>query len=164
MVTYQRNLETVIEGLNIDLAGEYAALIQYIQHAATLTGPEYFAVIRELEEHAEEEREHAVIVSDLINYLGGVPTVQSATRYTSENNQEMLLQDLQLEYDAIRRYLERIGQLEAMGLYDSAQKIRDIAKVEQEHAIDLEIALGIDRKCPTIPHLQKVYMDDNRSW
>jgi bacterioferritin len=164
MVTYQQNLETVIEGLNIDLAGEYAALIQYIQHAATLTGPEYFAVIRELEEHAEEEREHAVIVSDLINYLGGVPTVQSATRYTSENNQEMLLQDLQLEYDAIRRYLERIGQLEAMGLYDSAQKIRDIAKVEQEHAIDLEIALGIDRKCPTIPHLQKVYMDDNRSW
>ena len=164
-MTYQQNLEKIIEGLNTDLAWEYAAVIQYIQHAASLTGPEYFAVIKELEEHAEEERAHAVVVSDLINYLGGVPTVQTGTRLTSLNNKEMLLQDLQWEYGAIRRYLERIQQFEALGLYDSAQKIRNIVIEEQEHAIDLEIALGIDRKCPTIPHLQKVYMDDNReSW
>jgi bacterioferritin len=55
----------------------------------------------------------------------------------------MLRQDLQLEYDALNRYLLRIKQLEDLGLYDSAQKIRDIAAVEQEHAIDLEKALGI---------------------
>jgi bacterioferritin len=61
------------------------------------------------------------------------------------DNREMLRQDLQGEYDAIRRYLQRIHQLEALGMYDSAQKIRDIVVTEQEHAIDLEIALGIEK-------------------
>lgn len=159
-MTYQQNLAKILEGLNIDLAHEYSALIQYIQHAAMLRGAEYFAVIPELEKHSEEEREHAVIISDLINYLGGTPTAQAGKRLTSSDNKEMLLQDLQAEYDAIRRYNERIAQFEALGLFDSAQKIRDIAKEEQEHALDLEIALGIDRKVPTIPHLQRVYPDD----
>lgn len=58
----------------------------------------------------------------------------------------MLRQDLQGEYDAIRRYLQRIRQFEALSMYDSAQKIRDIAVTEQEHAIDLEMALGIEKK------------------
>jgi bacterioferritin len=159
-LTVQQSLAKIIEGLNLDLANEYSALIQYIQHAASLTGPEYFAIISELEKHAEQERGHAVIVSDLINYLGGTPTVQAGARLTSPDNHEMLSQDLQSEYDAIRRYNERIAQFESLGLYDSAQKIRDIAKEEQEHAIDLEIALGISRKIPTIPHLQKVYTDN----
>jgi len=110
-----------------------------------------------LEEHAEEEREHAVIISDLINYLGGVPTVLTSPRLTSGSNVEMLYQDLQREYDAIGRYLKRIRQLEELRLYDSAQKIRNIVVVEQEHAIDLEIALGIERERPTIPHFEKVY-------
>lgn len=65
------------------------------------------------------------------------------------NNEEMLRQDLQGEYDAIRRYLQRIHQLETLGMYDSAQKIRDIVVTEQEHALDLEIALGIEK--PLIP-------------
>jgi len=141
-------LEQVINGLNLDLSWEYAATIQYIQHASMLTGPEYAAVIDELLEHAREEHEHAVILADLIQYLGGVPTVEVAERLTSLSNVEMLRQDLQGEYDAIRRYLQRIEQLEALRLYDSAQKIRNIVVVEQEHAIDLEKALGIQKVRP----------------
>ncbi|NPV73945.1 MAG: ferritin-like domain-containing protein [Pelotomaculum sp.] len=144
----QIQLEQVINGLNLDLSWEYAAMVQYIQHASMLTGPEYVAVISELQEHAQEEHNHAVILSDLIQYLGGVPTVEVATRLTSLNNVEMLRQDLQAEYDAIRRYLQRIEQLEALHLYDSAQKIRNIAATEQEHAIDLEKALGIQKVRP----------------
>ncbi|WP_347548272.1 hypothetical protein ABFG93_12015 [Pseudalkalibacillus hwajinpoensis] len=45
-------LEMIIDGLNGDLVGEYAALIQYTQHASMLKGAEYFAVIDELKEHA----------------------------------------------------------------------------------------------------------------
>lgn len=144
----QIQLEQVINGLNLDLSWEYAAMIQYIQHASMLTGAEYTAVIDELLEHAQEEHEHAVILSDLIQYLGGIPTVEVANRLTSLNNVEMLRQDLQAEYDAIRRYLQRTEQLEALHLYDSAQKIRNIAVVEQEHAIDLEKALGIQKVRP----------------
>lgn len=141
-----RQRQEILDGLNLDLMYEYAAMIQYIQHAAVLTGPEYTAVIREELDHAQDEHEHAVIVADLINYLGGTPTVEVAKRLTSEDNVEMLRQDLQAEYDAIARYLERIEQLESAGLYDSAQKIRNIVLVEQDHAIDLEKALGIRKK------------------
>jgi len=74
----------------------------------------------------------------------------------------MLLQDLQLEYDGIRRYLKRISQLESLGLYDLAQQVREIAAEEQEHAHDLEIALGIDRRHPVIPHLEKVYPENSK--
>lgn len=146
--------EQIISGLNLDLSWEYAAMIQYIQHASMLSGAEYVAVIDELLEHAQEEYEHAVIVSGLIQYLGGVPTVEVAQRLTSLDNKEMLNQDLKGEYDAIRRYLQRIEQLEALKLYDSAQKIRNIVMAEQEHAIDLEKALGIRKKgacCPPDP-------------
>ncbi|MFZ5633777.1 MAG: ferritin-like domain-containing protein [Bacillota bacterium] len=147
-MSYQTQLEQIINGLNLDLSWEYAAMIQYIQHASMLTGPEYTAVIDELLEHAQEEHEHAVIISDLIQYLGGIPTVEVAARLTSLDNKEMLRQDLQAEYDAIRRYLQRIEQLEMLRLYDSAQKIRNIAVTEQEHAIDLEKALGIQKVNP----------------
>jgi len=138
-----QDLQRVLNLLNADLAWEYAALVQYIQHASMLTGPQYVAVIDELLQHAQQEHQHAVILSDLIQYLGGIPTVEVFQRQTSVDNVEMLRQDLQLEYDALNRYLLRIRQLEDLGLYDSAQKIRDIAVVEQEHAIDLEKALGI---------------------
>jgi len=135
--------EQMINLLNLDLSWEYAAMIQYIQHAAMLTGPEYFAIIDEELEHAQNEHEHAVRISDKIQYLGGVPTVVVAEIKTSLDNVEMLRQDLQAEYDALARYLQRIEQLEAMKLYDVAQVIREIALVEQEHIIDLEKALGI---------------------
>lgn len=135
--------EQLINLLNLDLSWEYAAMIQYIQHAAMLTGPEYFAIINEELEHAQNEHEHAVRISDQIQYLGGVPTVVVAEIKTSLDNVEMLRQDLQAEYDALARYLQRIEQLEAMKLYDVAQVIREIALVEQEHIIDLEKALGI---------------------
>ncbi|MCL6446578.1 MAG: ferritin-like domain-containing protein [Armatimonadetes bacterium] len=137
--------EQIINLLNLDLSWEYAAMIQYIQHAAMLTGPEYFAIIDEELEHAQNEHEHAVRISDQIQYLGGVPTVVVAEIKTSLDNVEMLRQDLQAEYDALARYLQRIEQLEAMKLYDVAQVIREIALVEQEHIIDLEKSLGIQK-------------------
>lgn len=135
--------EQIINLLNLDLSWEYAAMIQYIQHAAMLTGPEYFAIIDEELDHAKDEHDHAVRISDQIQYLGGVPTVTVAEIKTSLDNVEMLRQDLQAEYDALARYLQRIEQLESMKLYDVAQVIREIAQVEQEHIIDLEKSLGI---------------------
>lgn len=48
-------MEDIIEGLNLDLAWEYAAAIQNAQHASMLKGAQYVAVIEELEEHTKEE-------------------------------------------------------------------------------------------------------------
>ncbi|NPV29837.1 MAG: ferritin-like domain-containing protein [Firmicutes bacterium] len=136
-------LDQIIRLLNLDLSWEYAAMIQYIQHASMLTGPEYTAIIQEELQHAQAEHEHAVMLATKIQYLGGVPTVSVAEIKTSLDNAEMLRQDLQAEIDALTRYRQRIEQLEAMHLYDVALMIRQIALVEQEHIINLEKALGI---------------------
>jgi len=60
----------------------------------------------------------------------------------SKNNEEMLKQDLAGENDAIARYIARVKQAEALNLYHLAQQLRTILAVEQEHAMDLEQALG----------------------
>ncbi|CEP67819.1 Bacterioferritin [Moorella glycerini] len=138
-------IEQVIKLLNLDLSWEYAAMIQYIQHASMLTGPQYFAIIDEELQHAQDEHDHAVKLSDKIQYLGGIPTVQVQEIKISLNNVEMLRQDLEAEYEALNRYLQRIEQLEALKLYDVAQIIREIALVEQGHIIDLEKSLGIQK-------------------
>jgi bacterioferritin len=144
-LNYQKALEQIIHGLNLDLAWEYAAGIQYAQHTSKLKGTVFYSIAKELEEHSKDEIGHAHVLTELIQYLGGIPTTQVASVSTPMDHKEMLRQVLQGKYDAISRYLQRIYQFEALGMYDSAQKIRDIVVTEQKHAKDLEIALGIEK-------------------
>ncbi len=132
----------LIELLNTDLSLEYSAAIQYIQHAAVMSGAQYGDIIKELKIHATEEIRHAVVLAEQIDFLGGVPTVDIGKIYTSDDNIEMLNQDLEGEEDAIRRYKLRIEQAEALGEFILAQQLRNILGMEQEHAMDLRQALG----------------------
>ena len=134
--------EKFIELLNKDLAWEFTAMVQYTQHAGVITGAQYMAIKKEIILHAQEELAHAVILSDQINFLGGFPTVDVYEAKTSKNNVKMLEQDLDGEEDAIRRYTERIAQAEKLNLYHLAQNLRNILAMEQEHAMDLQEALG----------------------
>lgn len=134
--------EKLIELLNKDLALEYAAAIQYIQHAAVMTGAQFGDIIKELKVHANEEIGHAIILADQIDFLGGVPTADVGQIKTSTDNIEMLEQDLEGEEDAIRRYKIRIEQAEEVKELALAQQLRNILAVEQEHAMDLKQALG----------------------
>ena len=132
----------LVDLLNRDLSLEYTACIQYTQHQAVLKGAMYQSIQKELIIHAQEELAHAVIIADQIDYLGGVPTVIMQPAQISADNVEMLTQDLAGENDAIARYIVRIKQAEALDLYHLAQQLRTILAVEQEHAMDLEQALG----------------------
>jgi bacterioferritin len=134
--------ETLIGLLNNDLALEYSAAIQYIQHAAVMTGAQFGDVIKELKIHANEEIQHAVILADQIDFLGGVPTVDVGKIKTSPDNITMLEQDLEGEEDAIARYKVRIDQAENLKEFALAQNLRSILAMEQEHAMDLKQALG----------------------
>ena len=95
--------EKLIELLNKDLELEYSAAIQYIQHAAVMTGAKYGDIIKELKVHANEEIAHALVLADQIAYLGGVPSVEVEKVYVDANNETMLEQDLAGEEDAIKR-------------------------------------------------------------
>jgi len=134
--------ENLVELLNMDLELEYAAAIQYINHAAVMTGAAYGDIIKELKIHANEEVQHAMILSDQIDFLDGSPSVNVGKIMTSSNNDEMLQQDLDGEEDAIRRYKIRIEQAEELKEFALAQQLRTILATEQEHAVDLKQALG----------------------
>ncbi|UCG91320.1 MAG: ferritin-like domain-containing protein [candidate division WOR-3 bacterium] len=135
-------IEQIITLLNKDLELEYSAAIQYINHAAVMTGAEFGDIIKELKIHANEEIQHAVILADQIDYLGGSPSVNVGKIMTSKDNREMLQQDLDGEEDAIKRYKMRVEQAESLKEYALAQQLRTILATEQEHAMDLKQALG----------------------
>ena len=132
----------LIKLLNKDLGLEYTAMVQYTQHQGTLKGAIYQSIQKELAIHAQEELQHAIILAAQIDYLGGVPTVDMPPAKTSRDSVTMLKQDLAGENDAIARYIMRIRQAEDLNLYHLAQQLRLILAVEQEHAMDLEQALG----------------------
>lgn len=134
--------EEFIAELNKDLEWEYAAAVQYVQHAAVITGPEYDAISAELVVHSNEEMAHAVTVSTIICDLGGTPTIDVEHRAVSEDAKTMLEQDLGGEELAIKRYKERIAQAESLGEYGVRRLIEDILMQEEEHRRDIMSSLG----------------------
>jgi bacterioferritin len=133
----------LIDLLNKDLAKEYSALIQYVQHAAVITGPEYDAIGAELTIHSNEEHQHAITLSDQIDFLGGVPAVDVSEIHISPDSKTMLELDLDGELDAIARYRERIAQAEMLQEYGLRRALEDILIIEEEHARDLQNTLEL---------------------
>ena len=133
----------LIDHLNRDLAREFQALVQYVQHAAVITGPQYDAIAAELIVHSNEEHLHALSLSQQIDFMGGTPTVDVAQVHVSQHAKTMLEQDLEGELDAIARYRERIGQAELLQEYGLRRALEDILIVEEEHARDLQNALDL---------------------
>jgi bacterioferritin len=134
----------LIEALNEDLAREYQAVIAYVVYSQTLKGAAYMTIAQELQKHARQELEHALIIAKQIDYLGGVPTVTPKAVRTSQDAQEMLRFDLDNENETVRNYRQRVRQCEALGEFALAEQIRNILVNEQEHQIDLANALGRD--------------------
>ncbi len=98
----------------------------------------------QLETHAQQELQHALIISRQIDYPGKMPTVVPKHVKVSEDPKEMLQFDLDNENEAVRNYRERVRQCEAIGEFALAEQIRQILIQEQDHQIDLATALGIN--------------------
>jgi bacterioferritin len=134
--------ERLAELLNEDLAREYQAIIGYVVYSQVLTGAQYMDIAAQLEIHAKQELDHALIISRQIDYLGKMPAVTPKSVRTSTDAKEMLRFDLENENDTIRNYRDRIRQCEALGEFAMAEQIRQILVQEQDHQIDLATALG----------------------
>jgi bacterioferritin len=130
--------------LNEDLAREYQAIIAYVVYSQVLTGAQYMDIAAQLEIHAKQELDHALILSRQIDYLGKMPVVVPKPVRTSKDAKEMLRFDLENENETIRNYRDRVRQCEALGEYALAEQIRQILIQEQDHQIDLATALGED--------------------
>jgi bacterioferritin len=134
--------DQLAELLKEDLSREYQAIIAYVVYSQVLKGAEFMSIAEQLEAHAHQELQHALIISRQIDYLGKMPSVTAKPVRTSEDAKEMLRFDLDNENETIRNYRERVRQCEALGEFAMAEQIRQILIQEQDHQIDLATALG----------------------
>jgi len=134
----------LVDLLNEDLAREFQAIIAYVNYSQVLKGAAYMNIAAELEKHAAEELKHALILSDQIDYLNGMPTVIPKPVKTSDKAVDMLRFDLDNENETIRQYRRRVKQCEELGETATAEYIREILLDEQDHQHALATALGID--------------------
>lgn len=137
-------VKELVDALNEDLAREYQAIIAYTVYSNVITGAKWMAIADELKVHAAEELQHAMIIADQIDYLGGMPTATPKPVKLSDKPEDMIRFDLDNETETIRNYRQRVKQAEAIGHYALADQLRTIISQEQEHQHDLATALGID--------------------
>ncbi len=131
-----------IKNLNKALEWEYAAAVQYVQHASVITGPEYDSIAKELVIHSNEEMAHAVLVAQAVSDLGGVPSVDVEKREVSGDSKTMLEQDLKGEELAITMYKNLIKEAEGLQEYGIRRVMEDILMDEEEHRRDILSSLG----------------------
>src|SRR4029077_14513519 len=86
--------EDLVDLLNEDLAREYQAIISYVVYSQVLKGAKYMNIAAELEIHAGQELQHALIIASQIDYLGGMPEIKPKPVKTSEKAEDMLRFDL----------------------------------------------------------------------
>jgi bacterioferritin len=107
--------QSLVDGLNHDLAGEYQAILMYTHYSAKLTGP-YRRELRALfQTEIVDEQGHAQFLADKIAALGGEPTTRPHAVPPADQPHEMLEQALAAEKQAIADYGQRIRQAEGLG-------------------------------------------------
>jgi bacterioferritin len=136
--------EQLIDFLNEDLSREYQAIISYVIYSQTIKGAAYNHIAAELEKHASEELEHAILIAKQIDYLNGTPTKVPKEVKVSDKAEDMLRFDLENEKETIKNYRQRIRQADALSEFALGEVLREIITQEQDHLTDLADALGID--------------------
>jgi bacterioferritin len=136
--------ERMVELLNEDLAREFQAIIAYVVYSQTIKGAAYTAIAAELQKHATEELQHALLITKQIDYFNGTPITAPKEVKISGDAKKMLQFDLANEKETILHYRERIRQADAMGEFALGETLRKIIAQEQDHLQDLADALGID--------------------
>jgi bacterioferritin len=136
------DVDKFVELLNEDLGTEYQSIVQYTNHIATVTGPEYLSIIAELKVHLSQELSHAQILAEQVSFLGGEPAVTVPPVERVADSRGALQADLRLESNQLERYRQRFAQANTLELADVAEALRPLLEQTQEHVRDLKTALG----------------------
>lgn len=129
--------QALIELLNEDLESEFQSIVQYVNHIATVTGPEYKAVVDEVKVHLSQELDHATTLAEQIAFLGGEPSTSVPQVPEHVDSSAALQHDLDLETGQLERYRERVNQAEKLGLADVAERLRPLLTETQDHVNEL---------------------------
>jgi bacterioferritin len=134
--------DKLIDLLNSDLELEFRSIVQYTQHLATVKGVEYQPIAEMIRPHLRQELEHANVLAEQIDFLGGVPTTRVPDVPSETDARRAFALDLELEERQLANYRERFEQTQELGLPDVAEALRPLLEQTQDHVRDLRSALG----------------------
>jgi bacterioferritin len=148
--SYKGDVNKTIEILNEALATEIVCVLRYMHHYFMATGVHGTAARDEFKEHADDEREHADLVAERIQQLGGKPDFnpkslleRSASQYIEgESLADMIREDLIAERIVIEMYQ---GMIRYFGDNDPTTRVmlERLLTDEEDHASDLTDLLYI---------------------
>src|SRR5215467_8129086 len=148
--SYKGDVNQTIAILNEALATEIVCVLRYMHHYFMATGVHAKSVAGEFKEHADAEREHADMLAERIQQLGGKPDFnpkglleRSVAQYVEgETLAEMIREDLIAERIVIEVYQEMVRYF---GNNDPTTRvlIEELLSKEEEHASDLADLLYI---------------------
>ncbi len=130
--------QTLIEGLNKDLAAEYQAVIMYTTYAAEVSGIYRKELEGFFQAEVAEELGHARYLANKISALGGTPATEPAGVPHHDNVRDMLEEVRQAEADTIKRYARRKDEAEEAGEFGLANDLEDMISDETRHREECE--------------------------
>lgn len=137
--------QELIDGLNEDLANEYAAVIMYTYNAAVVSGM-YRQILKPFfESEITDEQGHAMYLSEKISTLGGTPTTTPAEVKQLTDVREMLEEARRAEKDTIERYEKRKKQAAELNMTELVVKLEDLIADETHHMEEMDRLLSDPR-------------------
>ena len=126
--------ETLIDGLNEDLAAELGTIVRYNYQASKCFGPGGIELREMFEDEIKDETGHARFLSDVIVDLGGEPTVSPKPFDKPTDIRAAIELDVRLEQQDAVTYMKHADMAGQLGLIDLRLKLEEIAAEESAHA------------------------------
>lgn len=138
----------VIDALNMLLTGELTAMDQYMVQAEICEDLGLNKLHEHFEHEFEEEKGHAKELQDRILFLEGTPDLNKRLAISYSNDiQEMLKFDLQLEYDVADNLRKVIELCENEHDYQSRKMLMPLLEdTEEDHIYWIEQQQGLIKK------------------
>jgi bacterioferritin len=132
--------------LNEDLAREYDSIVSSLLYSQVARSSEFFNSAAELERHAAEEINHAGLIEDQIEILGGSMLDLAKQVQTFASADGMFRFDAVSTMDRITHYRRRIRQCEGRGEYAVVAIMRVLLEQEQDHQLAMKDAVRLDHE------------------
>jgi bacterioferritin len=152
------DVEQSIELLQTALATEIVCVLRYTMNSISVSGISSKSVAEEFQEHADDEREHMMMIAERIDQLGGDPDFdpknlasRSATEYGehSANLVTLVKQNLVAERIAIEHYRDLIKFFHDRDPSTRAM-LEKILADEEDHASDMHDLLEAHQGTPPL--------------
>ena len=151
----------VIAMLNEVLKAELTAINQYFLHAEMCENWGYDRLAEHTRKESIEEMRHAEKLMERILYLDGTPNMSDYFKIMiGKDVPAQFKNDLQLEYDAVKRLNDFVEKARLAGDNGSRDLFQHILEDEEEHIDWLEAQLGMIDEIGIQNYLaQQIYED-----